>query len=562
MRPDAVQEVWLLVATCLVFFMQAGFLCLEAGSVRKRNAVNVAMKNFIVELVSTIAFASVGFALMFGVSQSGWIGWAPPMLKGLQGHELLVFLFQAVFCGTAATIVSGAVAERLRFLPFVMESALLCAFLYPLFGHWVWGGGWLAGLGFKDFAGSSVVHLMGAGVAFAGVVTLGPRHGRFKSDGTAVPIPPSDLVLSSLGTFILVFGWFGFNGGSAPFGEITGVIVVNTLLAGCFGGVTAMLSSWALRGVSDIGLVLNGTLGGLVAITASADIVPVQAAPAIGILAGLVVHGATVLLEKARLDDAVGALPVHGACGILGILAVPVFATEAAVNGQFLANPENATRLHWFFVQSTGVLACLAVSIGGGFAVWKLVGTTTRLRVTLDGEQTGMNYSEHRISDPTSQAMSAISLSMASSIDIDPLRGTDFEPLAVAVNRMMAAVKTREAEGARWRAEVESVGQRLDRTSRSVRATRAGLAEGFSDLGRKLTDLSVFARSQQGTGPEAASMRMVGDLLGQLNQSLDGALKEDRKLADLWDDVEEAARRLGVVSKALGDGARRGGSDA
>lgn len=144
MRLDAVQEVWLLVATGLVFFMQAGFLCLEAGSVRNRNSVNVAMKNFIVELVSTISFATIGFAFMFGVSRSGWIGWAPPFLSGLDGHMLLAFLFQAVFCGTAATIVSGAVAERLRFLPFVLESALLCAVLYPLFGHWVWGGGWLA----------------------------------------------------------------------------------------------------------------------------------------------------------------------------------------------------------------------------------------------------------------------------------------------------------------------------------------------------------------------------------------------------------------------------------
>jgi len=542
--------------------MQAGFLCLEAGSVRKRNAVNVAMKNFIVELVSTIAFATLGFALMFGVSRGGWIGWAPLLLKGLQGHDLLVFLFQAVFCGTAATIVSGAVAERLRFLPFVLESALLCAFVYPLFGHWAWGGGWLAALGYKDFAGSSVVHLMGAGVAFAGVVVLGPRHGRFKSDGTALPIPASDLVLSSLGAFILMFGWFGFNGGSAPFGEITGLIVVNTLLAGCFGGVTAMLSSWALRGVSDIGLVLNGTLGGLVAITASADVVPVSAAPAIGIVAGLVVHGATVLLEKARLDDAVGALPVHGACGVFGILAVPLFATENALRAQFLSNPENATRLHWFGVQALGTAACLAVSVGGGFAIWKLVGLVTRLRVTLDGEQTGMNYSEHRISDPVSQAMSALSLSMASEIDIDPLRGTDFEPLAVALNRMVAAVKTREAEGARWRVEVDGVGQRLDRASRSARSTRGGLVEGLSDLGRKLTDLAVFARSQTGTGPEAASMRMVGDLLAQLNQSLDGALKEDRKLADLWAEVEDAARRMGALSKALGDGSKNGGSDA
>lgn len=562
MRLDAIQEVWLLVATGLVFFMQAGFLCLEAGAVRKRNSVNVAMKNFIVELVSTITFATIGFALLFGASQGGWIGWAPPLLQGLDGHALLQFLYQAVFCGTAATIVSGAVAERLRLFPFVLESAFLCAFLYPLFGHWVWGGGWLSQWGYKDFAGSSVVHLMGAGVALAGVLVLGPRQGRFGQSGEVGPIPASDLVLSSLGTFILMLGWIGFNGGSAPFGEATGRIVANTLLAGCFAGVAAMLSSWSLRGVSDIGLILNGTLGGLVAITASADIVPLAATPVVGIAAGLLVHGGTVLLERLRLDDAVGAIPVHGACGVLGILAVPLFATDAAVASQFLSHPENASRLHWLGIQALGASACLLVSVTGGFLIWKVVSLITRLRVSQDGETVGMNYSEHRINDPVSETIAALSLSMASEIDMELVRGTDFEPVAAALNRMIVEVKRRDAAGRRWREDLARIGRVLGETGQAGTAGADGLAASLAEVGRKLSDLCAFARGQGGPGPEAAASRMMGEVLAQLRSDIETAIGADRRLLALWGEVEEGAGRLAEIARRTDADERRGGRHA
>lgn len=388
-------ELWLLVSTALVFFMQAGFLCLEAGAVRGKNSVNVAIKNFAVEILTTCAFFTCGYALMFGASWKGVLGVNAPALLGLPPDQVLHFLFQMVFCGTAATIVSGAVAERLRFLPFLLSSAIMAAFLYPLYGHWVWGGGWLSRMGYYDFAGSSVVHIMGAGVGLSGVLLLGPRKRRFVN-GKAMAIPGDNLIISSLGTFILFFGWIGFNGGSAPLGAMTGTIVANTLIAGCFAGMIAMCSSWMTRGVADVGLIMNGTLGGLVAVTACANLIPLQAAPVVGILAGLAVHFATWLLEKFEIDDAVGAVPVHGACGVLGILITPFFSTSASLQAHITATGLSS-RWDWLGVQVLGIVAAIGLSVAGGLLIWTLIGKLTSLRVSPEGEDVGMNFSEHRL---------------------------------------------------------------------------------------------------------------------------------------------------------------------
>ena len=544
MGSNLAQDVWLLVCTGLVLFMQPGFLCLEAGAVRRRNAVNVAMKNFTVELVSTIAFMVVGYSLMFRESLFGWIGTPSFMLVGIEDRELFQFLFQAVFCGTAATIVSGAVAERLRFLPFVLESAFLCALLYPLFGHWVWGGGWLSQMGFKDFAGSSVVHLMGAGVALAGILQLGPRIGRFDTSGKAVEIPPSDLVISSLGTFILLFGWIGFNGGSAPFGDHTALIVANTLLAGCFGGVAAMLSSWALRGISDITLILNGTLGGLVAITACADIVPFSAAPVIGILAGIVVHACTVLLNRLRLDDAVGALPVHGACGILGLLLAPLFATSEALLERATALGVSSSRLDWLGVQSLGTAACLVVSIGGGWLIWKAVSLVTALRVSAEGEMVGMNYSEHRLADPVQEIMSTLRRPARTGIDLTALRGSEFEPLARALNELLQDVQGREDSLVRTRGEISNAGLRLDQARRQAQARHEVVSGSLADLLAKLEHLVAFSRSQTTDQGAKAAIQVVGDLADQLSRSLRDTTLHQGQIESQWARIEEISMKI------------------
>jgi ammonium transporter, Amt family len=544
-----VQDAWLLVSTALVFFMQPGFLCLEAGSVRRKNSVNVAMKNFIVELVSTTAFFAVGYSLMFGQSLSGWIGTPSFLLVGIKDRELYVFMFQAVFCGTAATIVSGAVAERLRFLPFVLESSLLCAFIYPLFGHWAWGGGWLSRLGYHDFAGSSVVHLMGASIAFAGVLVLGPRRGRYDSSGKPREIPAADLVVASLGTFILFFGWIGFNGGSAPFGDATARIVCNTLLAGCFGGLTCMLTSQAVTGTSSIGLILNGCLGGLVAITANADVVPVQASPVVGIMAGVAVHLASVLLDRIRLDDAVGALPVHGVCGILGVLCVPLFASADAQAAHFAAT--GLSRSGWLGIQALGAGACALTGIVGGLIVWKGTGLFTPLRVSPEGEEAGMNFSEHRLGDPLADMLQALRSVPAREVGMDMVRGGEFEPVARLVNGIVRESRSRAEESERWKTVVETESSRIEDLARSGRHQQEAMVAAMEEVRGKLDRLTVFARDAEGAKSQSA-LRVAGDATESLWRTISHALGSSSQGKALWDQLEQSSGLLSRLAGRIG----------
>jgi Amt family ammonium transporter len=300
-----VQYGWTLTCAALVLFMQAGFCCLEAGMVRHKNSINVALKNVADMCCSFAAFFVLGYGLMFGATQSGMIGTPLLFLHDADPDTILAFLFQVTFCATAATIVSGGVAERCRFLPYVIAAVVIGLGIYPTFGHWVWGGGWLSDMGYHDFAGSSVVHMVGAGIALAGIQILGPRAGRFGEDGKPRDIPSSNMPLVAVGVVILTFGWIGFNGGSGPLSASTPLIVTNTLLAACFGGLVVMLVSWAYGGLASADLVLNGVLGGLVAITAGADCVTLTASCLIGGAGGLAVVLCTPLLLKLKLDDAV-----------------------------------------------------------------------------------------------------------------------------------------------------------------------------------------------------------------------------------------------------------------
>ena len=318
-----VQSSWTLVCAALVLFMQAGFCCVEAGSVRHKNSINVALKNIIDLCASFSVFFLVGYSLMFGVSKAGFLGTPHFALSDIANDDLLGFLFQATFCSTAVTIVSGGIAERCRFLPYLLMSIVIGTIIYPIYGHWVWGGGWLGEMGFKDFAGSSVVHMIGAGVALAGIQTLGARSGRFDAQGRTSKIPASNMPLVAIGVVILTFGWIGFNGGSAALSNETPMIITNTIIAACFGGLMALLGCWAYGGLAAVENVLNGVLGGLVAITACADVVDPQSSMVIGLLGGLAVPIGAYLLERMKLDDAVGAVPVHGLAGIIGIIVTP-----------------------------------------------------------------------------------------------------------------------------------------------------------------------------------------------------------------------------------------------
>lgn len=247
-----VQTGWTLFAGALVLLMQAGFACLEAGAVRHKNSVNVALKNVVDFCAAAAGFFVVGYGLMFGASHGGMVG-SPHWFLAVPGGgepDYVKFFFQVTFCGTAATIVSGGIAERCRFLPYLLVSIVVSILIYPLFGHWVWGGGWLSVRGYHDFAGSSVVHMVGAGVTLAGIQVLGPRLGRFTADGRARALPSSSMPMMALGVLILLFGWIGFNGGSGPLGASSGLIIVNTLMAACFGGLGALLLVVTVDGVS------------------------------------------------------------------------------------------------------------------------------------------------------------------------------------------------------------------------------------------------------------------------------------------------------------------------
>ncbi len=395
---SAVDITWVLFSASLVFLMQAGFMCLESGLTRTKNNINVATKNIMDFGVSVFLFWAFGFALMFGESQGGWFGATHFLARVSHAGVWLstFFLFQAMFVSTATTIVSGAVAERMRFSGYVFFAAILSGLIYPLFGHWCWGGllageylGWLGALGFRDFAGSTVVHSTGGWVALAVVIKIGPRIGRFPSDGPPVHIPGSNLPLAILGTLLLWFGWFGFNGGSAlGMNDHVPGIIVNTVLSGVAGLLTAMAIGMTLRGRAEVVCVVNGALAGLVSITASCNAVSAPSAIAIGAVGAVVMFIGESLLEHWRIDDVVGAVPVHACAGVWGTLAVAIF-----------GNPDVlGTNLDWFNqfgVQLLGIVVCFVWSFGTASLALNLLAPHVHLRVSPEDEHIGLNVAEH-----------------------------------------------------------------------------------------------------------------------------------------------------------------------
>ncbi len=397
---NALDTLWVLIAAVLVFFMQAGFAMLEVGLVRAKNAVNVLTKNLLDFCFAAIGFFIFGYAIMFGgdgpfVGTSGWL------LSGAQsaadGVPMEAFwLFQAVFAGTAATIVSGAVAERMRFASYLVYSFLITAFIYPVVGHWIWGGGWLSQLNFHDFAGSLTVHAVGGTAALVGAWLLGPRFGRFNEDGTSNVIGGHNLPLMSLGVFILWFGWYGFNAGSAlsmsdP--QLVSRIALTTTLAACAGSLAAMLTAWGRYGKPDLSLALAGALAGLVGITAPCAIVTPGASLFIGALAGILVIFGIDWLNKLHIDDPVGAIPVHALCGVWGTLAVGLWGQEA------LGAPADGLFYGGGFgqlgIQFLGVIACLGFVAIAMWIVFKAIDATIGLRVSHMTELRGLDIDEH-----------------------------------------------------------------------------------------------------------------------------------------------------------------------
>ena len=376
---DDFTMLWILLSGILVFFMQAGFTLVESGFTRSKNAVNISMKNILDISVGTISYWAIGYGLMYG-SSNGWIATSDIFFNPGDGpHDVF---FQTVFCATAATIVSGAIAGRTKYTTYVLFTIFLTALIYPISGGWQWNGdGWLANLGFIDFAGSSIVHSVGGWAALVGAWMVGPRLGKYV-DGKSNVIPGHNLLLGALGVFILWLGWFGFNGGSqlAWGGDdsvAASAVVMVTNIAAAAGAVGAMATTWIKDGKPNLGMTLNGAIAGLVAITAEPLAPTPGAAIVIGAIGGAIVVLGTKLLFKAKIDDVVGAIPVHMFAGIWGTLAVPLSNADANFGAQFL-----------------GVISVIAFVFVVSFVIWKVMASTFGIRVSKEAETKGTDVAE------------------------------------------------------------------------------------------------------------------------------------------------------------------------
>ena len=413
----ALDTVWTLIAGMLVFFMALGFACVESGLCRAKNTVTILAKNFIVFAVASIAFLVIGWGLMFGSGNPffgteglffvGGADNSPAIGDAYQGVYGAInwtgiplwtkFFFQLVFAATAATIVSGAVAERIKFGAFYIFSFVLVALVYPVVGHWIWGGGWAASLGMFDFAGSTVVHSTGGWAALAGAIVLGPRLGKYSRDGKSLPLPGHSLALATIGVFVLWFGWFGFNPGStmaADAGAI-GRIAVATNTAAAAAAIAASLTAWLLLKKPDLTMILNGGLAGLVAITAPCAFVSIPSSLVIGLIAGVLVVLSVLFFDKIKVDDPVGAISVHLVCGVFGTICVGLFAQDHFT--------PNTTGNGLLFGGGAGLLMAQVAGIVGvgafvfltSMVIWKIIGATLGVRVSAEEEIEGLDIGEH-----------------------------------------------------------------------------------------------------------------------------------------------------------------------
>jgi Amt family ammonium transporter len=388
--------MWVLIAAALVFFMQAGFAMVETGLTRAKNAGNIVMKNLMDFAIGSILFWFVGFGIMFG-SAGSYFGGFDFFIQGNYDSSLptaAFVIFQTVFCATAATIVSGAMAERTKFISYCIYSLILSAVIYPISGHWVWGGGWLYEMGFHDFAGSTVVHMVGGAAALVGAIILGPRTGKYTKSGKVNAIPGHSITLAALGVFILWFGWFGFNGGSTV--SFTGdeaivsasSIFVTTNMAAATATIVVMIITWIIYKKPDVSMTLNGSLAGLVAITAGCDVVSPVGAALIGVCAGIIVVASITVIDKLfKIDDPVGAIGVHGICGALGTILVGLFAVDG---GLLYGGSSNLLRTQFIGVGAVLIWVIITMSI-----VFLVIKHTIGLRVSPQEEIEGLDIHEH-----------------------------------------------------------------------------------------------------------------------------------------------------------------------
>ena len=448
--PDVapVDIAWLLVCAVLVLFMQAGFTALESGLVRSKNSINVAIKNFANFLIASSLFWLFGFGLMFGVDVGGLFGTSSFLFDSDGAFLAAFFLFQLGFIATATTLMSGAVAERMRFGGYLIMATFVAAVTYPIFGHWAWGvdslvartgsDGWLRELGFVDYAGSTVVHSVGGWVALAAIIVLGPRIGRFGAG--AVPIRGHDLPVTTLGVFVLWVGWYGFNGGSMyALTPSVPAVILNTTVAAAFGGLAGMALTWLRDGRPDVVTIMNASLAGLVGITASAHLMSPWKAAVVGIVAAGVMQAVAITLERLEVDDAIDAVPVHLGAGVWGTLAVGLL-------GDADAFPTDASRIEQIGIQLIGITACFVWAFGVGYVVLRLIDRRFPLRIDPAGELAGLNIAEHGATTELTELLTDMDEhhrtgDFARPVRIEP--HTEVGQIAVEYNRVLAAFERR-----------------------------------------------------------------------------------------------------------------------
>ncbi|MEM7179751.1 MAG: ammonium transporter [Spirochaetota bacterium] len=522
--------LWVILAAALVFFMQVGFLMLETGLVRAKNSINVAVKNLMDYVLGTISFFTIGFALMFGASYHELIGSNLFFLEGLTSNkDFAFFLFQLTFMGTAATIVSGAVSERMRFNAYIITTLVVTTFIYPIFGHWAWGNGWLANIGFLDFAGSTVVHSVGGWVALAGVIVLGPRLGKFDGTGKAKQFDGHNLPIAVAGTFILWFGWFGFNGGTAlAFDDSVPYIILNTTLAAASGGAISIIIPAILGKQQKVEYMINGVLGGLVGITAGCAYVKTGHSLIIGSLSGMLVIWISDLIEnKLRLDDVVGAYSVHGACGILGTVILPLFCQEKflpTVSGQVLS------RWSFFTSQIIGVFACFLWAFGFGLILFYALNKLMKIRVHPDEEEVGLNIAEHG----------------AKSAWLDLMKGLDSQSKGDFTFELPVEYGTEAGSAA---ALFNQVSQKLGKLIHLTKESSLDVFQVGEGMQEKALQLKQLAEEQQSrVGKSKVSLTSVSDNIQNINaearkqKDLSALVSQD--VAELVHDYEEIQQKL------------------
>jgi len=465
---NQIDMVWILICSCMVLFMQAGFSCLEAGLIRAKNTINVVIKNTVDFAISVVGFALVGFSVMFGPSLGGWIGEPFSLISSSDPYTYLVFIFQAMFCATATTILSGAVAERMSFYGYCFVAIFMVLLVYPVVGHWVWGGlffsggseAWLADMGFHDFAGSTVVHSVGGWVALAAIIHIGPRIGRFDDDKG---IEPNSVTLTSLGVFLLWFGWLGFNGGSTlAASDRVPIILTNTIVGGVFGIVSTLVLTRIRYGKPRALDILNGSLGGLVAVTANCDAVLPWMAAVIGFVGGIVVIYTGNLLERFKFDDAVGAIPVHLGAGIWGTVAVAFFVSP----------PDGLDMFSFLGVQLLGVAVVALYVFPLAMLFFYVSGRFVGYRVSSQAEIVGLNIVEHDAQTSTLDLIRQMSYQASTGNFSRPVTvdtQTEAHHIATFYNAVLNRVNTEEQEKntalerATWLAEHDPLTECLNR---------------------------------------------------------------------------------------------------